>query len=78
MTGPEHYREAEKMLKGCKNSHGALMIEGGTAEVLAAALVHAQLAQAAATALNDSDPNGEGMPGDDYREWKKAAGTSES
>jgi hypothetical protein len=77
-TGPEHYTEAERLLKGCKNSHGALVIEDGTAEVLAAATVHALLANAAATALSDTHPNGEGMPERDFKEWKKAAGTPES
>lgn len=71
MTGPEHYREAEKLLKGCKNSHGALMIEGGTAEVLAAALVHAQLANAAATAMGSVS---NGMPNEDFSAWDKVAG----
>lgn len=78
MTGPEHYREAEKLLDACKNSSGRLVVEDGTAEVLAAALVHAQLAGAAATALSDTHPNGEGMPQRDFKAWKKAAGTDES
>lgn len=71
MTGPEHYREAERLLEGCKNSHGALVIEDGTAEVLKAAQVHATLALAAATALNR--PDGEGMVREDYREWMRTA-----
>ncbi|MEU9558032.1 hypothetical protein [Streptomyces fumanus] len=57
MTGPEHYREAERLVNGCKNSYGALVIEDGTAEILAAAQVHATLAQAAATS-NAGIPRG--------------------
>lgn len=70
-TGPEHYREAERLLTDCTNSLGRLVIEDGTAEVLAAATAHALLAQAAATALNR--PDGEGMVRDDYREWMHTA-----
>lgn len=42
----------------------------------AQAQAHATLALAAATALNDTDPNGEGMPGLDCRAWWQAAGTT--
>jgi hypothetical protein len=83
-TGPEHYAEAEKLLKqadswenadtGWKaHMSGEERIARRTAD-LAAALVHAQLANAAATALNDADPNGGGMPEDDYGAWRKVAG----
>lgn len=76
MTGPEHYLEAERLMKGCKNSYGALVIEDGTAEVLAAAQVHATLALAAATAMG-SPVDGEGdsgLPPRDCKAWYDAAG----
>ncbi|MBK3524873.1 MULTISPECIES: hypothetical protein [Streptomyces] len=73
-TGPEHYREAERLLKGSKNSHGALVIEEGTNEVLLAAIGHALLANAAATALNDNSTDEGGMPLEDYRAWAEVAG----
>ncbi|WP_069773065.1 hypothetical protein [Streptomyces sp. LUP30] len=74
MTGPEHYREAERLLKGCKNSHGALVIEDGTAEVLAAAQVHATLAQTAATAVQ---PSRYGVQRAEWKAWAAAAATPE-
>jgi hypothetical protein len=73
MTGPEHYQEAERLLQGFKNHHGAITVEDGTAEVFAAAQVHATLALAAATALNDNDP---GLPVADLKEWREAVGTN--
>ncbi|MEV4335718.1 hypothetical protein [Streptomyces sp. NPDC049590] len=74
MTGPENYSEAERLLKGCKNSHGALVIEEGTTEVLLAAIGHAFLAAAAATALNDNAADEGGMPLADYHAWAEVAG----
>ncbi|MFI9340017.1 hypothetical protein ACIG0D_01875 [Streptomyces sp. NPDC052773] len=75
-TGPEHYREAERLLKGCQNSCGALVIEDGTAEVLAAAQVHATLALAAATAMGAPvDGEGDsGLPPRDAKAWFDVAG----
>ena len=49
MTGPEHYAEAERLLADVANL--AYTREGANAEALAEALVHAQLATAAAVAL---------------------------
>lgn len=49
MTGPEHYRAAERILAGVKTPDGAIVVDPGTAEVIAAAQVHATLALAAAT-----------------------------
>lgn len=82
-TGPEHYREAERLAQQAGTWMNAdtgwkahLSAEERLAHRMAdltEALVHAQLANAAATALNDADPNGEGMPGEDYREWKAVA-----
>ena len=51
MTGPEHYRQAERLLRGIKAPGGAVVVDSGTAEVIAAAQVHATLAAAAAQAL---------------------------
>lgn len=59
MTGPEHYREAERLL------------ERGTAESITEADVHATLALAAATALMHDDDST--MP-EDFTAWREAAG----
>lgn len=80
-TGPEHYREAERLTQqagewmdadtGWKaHMSGEERIARRAAD-LAEAQVHATLALAAATALNR--PDGEGMVRDDYREWMRAA-----
>ncbi len=45
-TGPEHYRESERILKACTTDKGALF--DGHSETLALAQVHATLALAAA------------------------------
>lgn len=69
-TGPEHYREAERLLDLASNA----LVEDHTVRAnycLAEAQVHATLALAAATALNDHDPNGEGMPVADFRAWRE-------
>ena len=47
MTGPTHYREAERLLEAAANGEPP-----GTDRLLAAAQVHATLALAAATALS--------------------------
>lgn len=67
MTGPEHYCEAEKLLRLANQGHN----QGNANEdrMVAQAQVHATLALAAATALNDS---GE-MPLEDLHAWKDAA-----
>ncbi|MER7131194.1 hypothetical protein [Streptosporangium saharense] len=79
MSGPEHYREAEKLLAGAMKHR---LTEDGDwrgdparhriADALVAeAQVHATLALAAATALN----NAEGGPDrEDWLAWKAAAG----
>jgi thioredoxin-like negative regulator of GroEL len=71
MTGPEHYTRAEQLLRQVRDGH-----QEGTdvAAILAAAQVHATLAQAAATALNDNAADSGGMPLEDYHAWTKAAG----
>jgi hypothetical protein len=66
MTGPEHYREAERLL----TEQVFRDRTGGTTtrsfeETVAAAQVHATLALAAATAIN---------PGARGAEWREVAG----
>jgi hypothetical protein len=71
MTGPEHYTRAEQLLREVRDGH-----QEGTdvAAIVAAAQVHATLADAAATALNDNAADEGGMPLEDYRAWAEAAG----
>jgi len=80
MTGPEHYREAEELAKRADEwpdaDYGwkaALSTEERIARRagdLAAAQVHATLALAAATALNDGE---NGMQHPDWADWRAAA-----
>ena len=53
MTGPEHYREAERLVQGLMTDSGAVYVEEGNEQVIAIAQVHATLALAAATALSE-------------------------
>jgi hypothetical protein len=83
MTGPEHYREAERLTE--QASTWANADTGWKAHLsseeriayrmadLAEAQVHATLALAAATALNDHSADEGGMPLADYDEWVKTA-----
>lgn len=64
MTGPEHYREAEKHLAYAKSADFDSDSERYN---LGAAQVHATLALAAATALNDAH---EGMRLEDHHAWR--------
>lgn len=68
MTGPEHYREAERLLRD----------QYRTERSVTEAQAHATLALAAATALNDhgTEIDGGGMPLDDLNEWRKTVGTN--
>lgn len=72
MTGPEHFREAERIISHIMNQ------EDVPVEVLTsyatAAQVHATLALAAAAALNDADGSGMGLA--DWQEWALAASVS--
>lgn len=88
MTGPEHYREAERLA-----AQAARWMDANTgwkahlsvgerlayrAADLAAAQVHAALALAAATAQSapvDDEPDS-GMPPADARAWNAVAGTA--
>lgn len=65
MTGPEHYREAERLLTE-RVFVGRYGTEISTfEEIVAAAQVHATLALAAATAID---------PDTQRAEWREAAG----
>lgn len=87
-TGPEHYTEAERLQRQAASWMDAdtgwkanLSTEERLAyrmADLAEAQVHATLAGAAATALNDADPNGKGMPDKDYGAWRDVAGIPEN
>jgi thioredoxin-like negative regulator of GroEL len=69
MTGPEHYTRAEQLLREVRDGH-----QEGTdvAAILAAAQVHATLADAAASALIDETPRSDCF--DNYRAWQQVAG----
>ncbi|WND33983.1 hypothetical protein RI578_06600 [Streptomyces sp. BB1-1-1] len=82
-TGPDHYREAERLQQQAdtwENADTGWKAHLSTDERLArrnadllAGLVHAVLANAAATALNDHATDGGGMPLEDYNAWVDAA-----
>ena len=65
MTGPEHYREAESLLRD----------EYRTADSIAEAQVHATLALAAATVMQAPVDGCEpGMASHEFNAWYQAAG----
>ena len=79
MTGPEHYCKAEHLLDATTkrltgNDAEWLQTPGRRAELRAEAQVHATLALAAATALNDHGGVDGGMPVADWNAWRDAAG----
>lgn len=75
MNGAEHYREAERLLALAEaatadDAYAAMPLpDPPRLPYIVAAQVHATLAQAAATALNDGYG---GMNGDTRREWLTA------
>jgi len=69
VTGPEHYREAERLLAFVENHEGSPLIDPG---LTAVAQVHATLALAAAAGLNDAE---QGLSGTELTAWHEAAGT---
>ncbi|MER7126688.1 hypothetical protein [Micrococcus luteus] len=72
MTGADHYREAEQLLEVAGKV--VRLSDGSSPEVallLAEAQVHATLALAAATALNDAEG---GLSRPDWEAWKATAG----
>jgi hypothetical protein len=78
MNGAQHYRAAENLIasvnKKLGDGGGFLFPPEAQARLLAEALVHATLANAAATALNRPD----GLPGDDWKAWYAAASVAKS
>lgn len=77
MTGPEHYREAERLLELASSSKGT-SFEGENPMAdrdIAAAQVHATLALTAATAMQAAvDGSEPGMGSGEFEEWYRAAG----
>lgn len=74
-TGLDHYRQAQNLLQHAgydtaEHAHATQPTEGRLAW-LAAAQVHATLALAAATALNDAET---GMTPRDFESWRAVAG----
>lgn len=68
-TGPEHYDQAEKLLE-----ESATALHPSDADrIIAEAQVHATLALAAATALNDHSHAEGGMRIEDYDAWHQVA-----
>ena len=73
MTGPEHYREAERRLLMAWEED---RVSEDVAHLVAEAQVHATLALAAATAMGapvDQEPD-TGMPPADVKAWCEVAG----
>lgn len=79
MTGPEHYREAERLLELACHSKETTY-EGANPEAdrdIAAAQAHATLALAAATALSAPDRGATNVAvRTDRRAWDAAAGVT--
>lgn len=76
MTGPEHFREAERLLADAESGadSGPVYFLDDAMPSLAAAQVHAALAHTAATALHGYAPDGSYYVLD-LDAWYKAAGT---
>lgn len=75
-TGPDHYREAERLLDAANrrligNDAEWLNTPARRAELRTEAQVRATLAVAAATALNDAE---DGLVAPDWSAWREAAG----
>lgn len=75
MNGPEHYREAERLIAQANKIQHDQGPGCGSDEVLAEAQVHATLALAAATALTPFANVDNGNPDSDVCAWREAAGT---
>jgi hypothetical protein len=72
MTGPEHYREAERLLDAATDNDGDIQTDDGmTANILAAAQVHATLAHVGATAI----PQTRAQILAEMKAWSGVAGT---
>lgn len=75
MTGPEHYREAERLLgeAGHQGAEGVIWVRP---ENLAAAQVHATLAHTAATAMGSAvEDDIAGLTVEEREAWFAVAGT---
>jgi hypothetical protein len=70
-TGPQHYQEAERLAERSRAYTDSGDRAMGTAIALEA-IIHMLGALTAATALNDTT---DGMPIDDYDEWRNTVGT---
>lgn len=71
MTGPEHYREAERLLKSASDN---FLRTGKPGSALEAAQVHATLALAAATAI----PTARTQLVAEMKAWAEVAATKHS
>lgn len=73
MTGPEHYQEAERLLRQARAIEDAPL---AVTQVLGEAQVHATLALAAATAMAALNCDGRpfGMSKVDFDAWDRVAG----
>lgn len=75
MTGPDHYREAERLIAAVTldgtHPDGSPLIRSDEPQTIALAQVHATLALAAATGVNDGQY---GMLPEDHTAWIDAAG----
>ena len=67
MTGPQHFREAERLLRAARDGAAS---SAAVTEMQQAAQVHATLALAAATALGRYEQ----LPAADRKAWLAAAG----
>jgi len=75
VTGPEHYQEAEnRLLMAWEDDRDPENVR----HLVAEAQVHATLALAAATALNDNgtEADGGGMPLADFNQWRETVGAN--
>lgn len=76
MNGPEHYREAERLLKSADDN---FLRTGKPGSALDAAQVHATLALAAATAMRATVDGTElGVSEAEFQAWYDAAGVKET
>ncbi|MFB7711642.1 hypothetical protein [Streptomyces sp. NPDC056105] len=77
MTGPEHYREAEKLLGYAEARDAEQRGDAEDMSLLAEAQVHATLALAAGTALANADRSASAeYVRYDGAEWRRAAGVA--
>ena len=82
MNGPEHYKEAERLIANCQDNNGAVYVGDGQDQVIAAAQVHATLALAAAVGTLDAYQGpisgySLGRSDSDSEAWQAVTGTSD-